>query len=112
MKRILEAILGLDLETKKRSIASIVMYVVAVLSIFGGIQVDDAKVDLIIKGLTAVALAITWAYGYYKNENYTPEGCEGTGYTRFRKKVNIDDVEVADDVDTYEIEVDNDEVSD
>ena len=36
--------------------------------------------------LVVAILAIT--YTAWKNHDFTPEGCEGTGYTRFRKYIN------------------------
>lgn len=86
MKKIINAILGIDAGTRKRAIASIVTFAVNALAIFGGIEVADEKVNLIIKGLVAVATAIVWILGFFFNENYTPEGCEGTGYTRLKKE--------------------------
>ena len=82
MKNIIYRILGLDAETQKRAAVSIITYVVDGLYLFGGIQVPDAKVDYIIKGVLAIITAIVWVHGFYMNENFTEEGCEGTGYTR------------------------------
>lgn len=86
MKNILYKIIGLDLETQKRAIVSIVTYFVDGLYLFGGIQVSDEKVDYVIKGILAIVTALVWIRGFYMNENYTPAGCEGTGYTRLRKE--------------------------
>ena len=85
MKKLIYKILGLDAETQKRAVVSIITYVIDGLYLFGGIQVPDEKVDYIIKGVLAVITAIVWTHGFYMNENYTPEGCEGTGYTREKK---------------------------
>lgn len=84
--KIINAILGLDSGTRKRAIVSIITYTVDGLYLFGGIEIPDEKVDYIIKGVLALVTAIVWIAGFYFNENYTPEGCEGTGYTRLKKK--------------------------
>ena len=83
--KIINAILGLDAETRKRAVISIITYVTDALYIFGGIEVPDEKVNMIIKGTLGLLTALVWCWGFYKNENYTPEGCEGTGYTRVLK---------------------------
>lgn len=85
MRKIVEKIIGIDLETQKRAIVSIITYVVDGLYLFGGIQVPDEKVDYVIKGVLAIVTAIVWIRGFYFNENYTEAGCEGTGYTRLKK---------------------------
>lgn len=85
MRKLVERIIGIDLETQKRAIVSIITYVVDGLYLFGGIQVPDEKVDYVIKGVLAIVTAIVWMRGFFMNENYTPEGCEGTGYTRMKK---------------------------
>lgn len=55
--------------------------------------------------LAVAILAIT--YTGYKNHDFTPEGCEGTGYTRMQKLinagvdigVNVDDLDYLEDGD-------------
>ena len=85
MMKLLLKIIGIDAETQKRAIVSIITYIVDGLYLFGGIEIPDEKVDYIIKGVLALVTALVWIHGFYMNENYTPEGCEGTGYTRLKK---------------------------
>ena len=86
MKNLIMKVIGIDTETQKRAIVSIITYIVDGLYLFAGIKVPDEKVDYVIKGILALVTAIVWMRGFFMNENYTPEGCEGTGYTRLKKK--------------------------
>ena len=88
MKDLIMKIIGIDAETQKRAVVSIITFIVDGLYLFGGITIPDEKVDYVIKGALALITALVWIRGFYMNENYTPEGCEGTGYTRIKKLEN------------------------
>ena len=108
MKELIFRILGLDAETQKRAIVSIITYVVDGLYLFGGITIPDAKVDYIIKGALALITALVWIHGFYMNENYTEAGCEGTGYTRAIKADELEPVQETYEDDDYREMIDED----
>jgi len=93
MKRMIEAILGKDPGTVKRAVASIITYVADAIVLFGGVEIPDEKVEMIIKGAMGIITALVWIAGFYFNENYTEAGCEGTGYTRMKKAKETEPVQ-------------------
>lgn len=75
----------MNTETKIRTIVSAVLAVNAVLVMFGfrlGENLTEETVYLIV---SAVVTLTGWAVGFFKNNDFTPEACEGTGLTRLLK---------------------------
>lgn len=86
MEKIIKKIVGIDTETQKRAIASIVTFIINGIILFGGVNIPNEKIEYIVKAAVIIGTAIIWAIGFYYNENYSEAGCEGTGYTRLKKE--------------------------
>lgn len=82
MNNLLNKFLGMNTETRERTIAAIIMYILNFLVVFNIINVSDAQVDAIIKLGTVIVVGITWLISHYKNNDYTEEAVIGTGITR------------------------------
>ena len=85
-------------ETIARTIASAVVAVLAVLKMLGidyGITEEQ-----IYTALLPVVTVLVWIWGFYKNNDFTPEGIKGTRLTRILKmhKKAGDTVEEGDEV--------------
>ena len=75
--------IGMNSETRERTILAIIMAIVDFLSAFNIIEFTDAQIQSIYKLVLAIMTAIVWAYcSHYKNNDYTEAGTIGTGVTR------------------------------
>ena len=110
MKNIINRLLGMNSETRARTLAAVVTAVLDFLSVFHIISFNDAQIASIQKVALTVLTAFVWAYAsHYKNNDYTEEACEGTGYTRLLKTMKNTNVytepwaiENGDEIDTTE----------
>ena len=72
-------------ETIARTLIAVAVAINTCLAIFG-INVFNCVVsDLIYRIISAAVMLIAWAASHYKNNDFTAEGCEGTGFTRLLK---------------------------
>lgn len=80
---IINKYLGMNSETRERTILAIIMAIVDFLSAFNIIEFTDAQIQAIYKLVLVIVTAIVWAYcSHYKNNDYTEAGTIGTGITR------------------------------
>lgn len=87
MKDAIYKFIGMDAETRKQTIVAIITAVVDFLSAFHIIEFTDEQVQAIYKLALCLVTAFVWAYySHYKNNNFTEEGCIGTGVTRQLKR--------------------------
>lgn len=70
-------------ETIARTIVSIVVGVLTLLKMFG-IDIPFSEESLYTATL-GIVMVITWAYGFWKNNDFTKEALEATGLMRHRK---------------------------
>ena len=74
-------------ETKIQTVAACIAAIIALLRIFGITAFDNLTEDMIAAIATAIVMIGTWAYAsHYKNNDFTPEACRGTGVTRQLKQ--------------------------
>jgi hypothetical protein len=87
MKDAIYKFIGMDAETRKQTIIAFITAVVDFLSAFHIIEFTDEQVQAVYKLVLVVVTAFVWAYySHYKNNNFTEEGCIGTGVTRQLKR--------------------------
>lgn len=72
-------------ETIVRTLIAIVVAINTCLAIFGINIFNGVVSDLVYRIISAVAMIASWAVSHYKNNDFTVEGCEGTGFTRLLK---------------------------
>ena len=72
-------------ETKIRTIVAAVVALNEVLMVFGVTQFEGVTENTIYTVVSTVAMIVAWVVSHYKNNDYTAEACEGTGYTRLLK---------------------------
>lgn len=80
---IINKYLGMNSETRERTIFAIIMAIVDFLSAFNIIEFTDTQIQAIYKLVLVIITAIVWAYcSHYKNNDYTEAATIGTGITR------------------------------
>ena len=72
-------------ETIARTLIAIVVAINTCLAIFGINIFDGVVSDLVYRIISAVVMIASWAVSHYKNNDFTAESCEGTGFTRLLK---------------------------
>ena len=86
MKNIINRIIGMNAETRARTVAAFVTAVLDVLAAFHIVNFTDAQTNAIYKIVLTIVTAVVWGYAsHYKNNDFTEEACEGTGLTRLLK---------------------------
>ena len=86
MKNIINRIIGMNAETRARTVAAFVTAVLDFLAAFHIVHFSDAQTDAIYKIVLTIVTAVVWGYAsHYKNNDFTEEACEGTGLTRLLK---------------------------
>lgn len=84
---LLDKYVGMNTETRERTILAFLMALLDFLSAFHIIEFTDAQIQAIYKLLLVISTAIVWAYcSHYKNNDYTEAALKGTGITRQIKK--------------------------
>ena len=87
LKDLLDKYVGMNAETRERTILAVIMALVDFLSAFGIIEFTDGQIQAIYKLLLVISTAIVWGYcSHYKNNDYTEASVKGTGVTRQIKK--------------------------
>lgn len=71
--------------TIARTITSALVAINSCLIMFGVDIFQNATEDVIYKVVSAVVMVVAWVVSHYKNNDFTKEACEGTGYTRMLK---------------------------
>ena len=86
MKNIINRIIGMNAETRARTVTAFVTAVLDFLAAFHIVHFSDAQTDAIYKIVLTIVTAVVWGYAsHYKNNDFTEEACEGTGLTRLLK---------------------------
>ena len=86
MKNIINRLIGMNAETRARTVAAFVTAVLDFLAAFHIVHFSDAQTDAIYKIVLTIVTAFVWGYAsHYKNNDFTEEACEGTGLTRLLK---------------------------
>lgn len=87
MKELFNRFIGMNAETRKRTITAIVVAVLDFLTAFGIVSVSDEQYQAILKLALVVATAFVWAYcSHFKNNDFTEAGVKGTDITRQIKR--------------------------
>ncbi len=83
MNDIINKYIGMDAETRKQTVIAVVTAFVDFCTAFHIIEFTDEQVQALFKVALCIVTAIVWGYcSHYRNNNYTEEGCIGTGLTR------------------------------
>ena len=86
MKNIINRLIGMNAETRARTVTALVTAVLDFLTAFHIVHFSDAQTDAIYKIVLTIVTAFVWGYAsHYKNNDFTEEACEGTGLTRLLK---------------------------
>ena len=82
MNDLLNKFLGMNAETRRRTVAAVVMYVINFLLVFNIVSFSNEQVEAIVQLATVLVVGFTWFYSHYFNNDYTEEAAIGTGITR------------------------------
>ena len=83
MNDIINRYIGMDAETRKQTVIAVITALIDFLTAFHIIEFTDEQIQAIYKLALCIVTAIVWGYcSHYRNNNYTPEACIGTGLTR------------------------------
>ena len=86
MKNIINRLIGMNAETRARTVTAFLTAVLDFLAAFHIVHFNDAQTDAIYKIVLTIVTAFVWGYAsHYKNNDFTEEACEGTGLTRLLK---------------------------
>lgn len=72
-------------ETKIRTIVAVIVSINEALIAFGITQFEDVTADTIYTVVSTIAMLVAWGVSHFMNNDFTKEGCEGTGLTRLLK---------------------------
>ena len=87
MKELFNRFIGMNAETRKRTITAIVVAILDFLTAFGIIEVSEEQSQALLKLVLAVVTAFVWAYcSHFKNNDFTEAGVKGTDITRQIKR--------------------------
>ena len=83
MKDILNKFVGMNSETRKRTVTAFIIAVIDLLTVFQVIEFSNEQIDAIKNIVLMAVTAFVWAYcSHYKNNDYTKGSVIGTGITR------------------------------
>ena len=83
MRDIIEKFVGMNSDTRRRTITAFFVAVIDVLTVFQVIEFSDEQINAIKNIVLMVITAFVWAYcSHYKNNDYTKGAVIGTGITR------------------------------
>jgi SPP1 family holin len=72
-------------ETKIRTVVAAIVSINEALMAFGITHFEGVTENTIYMVVSTIAMFITWGVSHYKNNDFSEEGCEGTGLTRLLK---------------------------
>lgn len=83
MKNIINKFVGMNAETRARTIAAFIVAVADVLSVFNIIEFSDSQLNAIKNLVLMLVTGFVWAYcSHFKNNDYTKGAVQGTGVAR------------------------------
>lgn len=86
MNNIINRLIGMNAETRARTVTAFLTAVLDFLAAFHIVRFSDAQTNAIYKIVLTIVTAFVWSYAsHYKNNDFTEEACEGTGLTRLLK---------------------------
>ena len=83
----------MNLGTKIRTILGIIMLINEALIRIGTVDFGDSTSNLIYRWVSFGFLVAAYVASHWYNNDFTPEACEGTGYTRMLKSDEIEEEE-------------------
>ena len=87
IKDILNKFVGMNAETRKRTVTAVVIAVLDFLTAFGFISFNAEQTQALLKLILTIATAFVWAYcSHFKNNDFTEASVKGTGITRQIKR--------------------------
>ena len=99
--------------TKFRTIVSIIAAINMVLIAFNIDIFEGSTENVYYLAISCILMVVTWFFSHYKNNDYSPEACQGTGLTRllksYKKGVNGENfMDTVDEVSDEDEEVEED----
>ncbi len=82
MNDLINKFLGMNAETRERTVAAVVIYILNLLVTFNIIEFSNEQIDSIAQVTVLCATAVAWVLSHYKNNDFTEEALIGTGITR------------------------------
>lgn len=82
MNDLINKFLGMNAETRERTVAAVVIYILNLLVTFNIIEFSNEQIDSIAQVAVLCATAVAWVLSHYKNNDFTEEALIGTGITR------------------------------
>lgn len=87
IKDVLNKFVGMNAETRKRTVTAVVIAVLDFLTAFGFISFNAEQTQALLKLILTIATAFVWAYcSHFKNNDFSEAGVKGTGITRQIKR--------------------------
>lgn len=73
-------------ETKVRTVVAILAYLLVWVKTMWGVDLSELFTPEVLESIAVLLIAgVSWATSHYKNNDFSEEGCEGTGLTRMLK---------------------------
>jgi len=87
--------------TRIRTVLGVIMLINEALIRIGTVDFGNEISNTVYRWLSFGFLVAAYVCSHWYNNDYTPEACEGTGYTRMKKKdedigINVDGLEYMD----------------
>ena len=74
-------------ETKIRTVVAVLVFALLCVKNLWGVDLSEIFTTEVLTTLaTLIVTGVTWAISHWKNNDFTKEACEGTGYTRLLKE--------------------------
>lgn len=86
MNELIDKFLGMNAETRRRTVVAIVVYILDFLVVFHIIEFSSEQVQAVAQLVAMIVTGIAWFLSHYMNNDYTEEACIGTGVTRQLKR--------------------------
>ena len=86
MNELIDKFLGMNAETRRRTVIAVVVYILDFLVVFHIIEFSSEQIQAVAQLVAMGATAVAWVLSHYKNNDFTEEGCIGTGITRQLKR--------------------------
>lgn len=91
IKDLLNKFVGMNAETRKRTVTAGVVAVLDFLTAFGFINFSTEQTQALLKLVLTITTAFVWAYcSHFKNNDFTEAGVRGTSLTRQIKREQED----------------------
>ena len=74
MNELIDKFLGMNAETRRRTVIAVVVYILDFLVVFHIIEFSSEQIQAVAQLVAMGATAVAWVLSHYKNNDFTEEG--------------------------------------